>query len=782
MSRRERQRRRRRNRGSPLKRFFALTGLLTVAAATIGALAIAGWVINVAQSAPNLTELHPRLPGSPSEIYAADGSLLGYITSSTIRMPIASAAIPERLKEATIAIEDRRFYHHGALDYQGILRAAVRDALHGGSGGLQGASTLTMQLVDNLYLQKVRTTRTLQYKIEQAKLALQLESRHAGTAGKNWILTGYLNDVPYGTVGGQTAYGVAAAARIFFDKPVQTLTLPQEALLAGLPQAPSDYNPFIDKAAALHRRAEVLQAMANARYITQAQADAAARKPLEVHHDNIFAVRRLPYAFDYIRQQVALDLCPRRPKRCQALQQGGLKIYSTIDPQRELWAQQAIDDHASLIADQGGPGVAAALASVDPTNGHVVAIANSSNYAQTPFDYATQALRQTGSAFKVFALMTLIHDYDGDPNSTYYTSRQLTAGWLPSAPAWSVHTDTNTYNGTINLTKATIISDNTVYAQLIADLGVDKMNAMAHAMGITSPLDLNPAEVLGGLTIGVTPLQMANAYGTIANQGVHIPTTVIDHVVFPDGSVRSFANPVHSTVFTPGEAYAATNVLKQVVTNPSGTGTAASYGCPVAGKTGTAEHLDNAWFVGYSPRLSTAVWVGNPSGNVAMYNGFGGVLAAPIWQQYMKNASEGFCGDFPQPTTPFVGTAFAGPHSASGPEGGAQGYGSGSGNGYGGSATTPGTAGGATGAGANVNSYNNPTLYAPGVQGAATPPTGTGAGGATGTGGGPGTGGAGGAPSGNGGGGAPPGGSGSGKGHPGGSPSGGTSGGAPAGT
>jgi penicillin-binding protein 1A len=728
MSRRDRQRRRRRNRGSPLRRFFALTGVLIVSAVAVGALAIAGWVVNVAQSAPNLSELHPQLAGSPSEVFAANGTLLGYITSTSIRTPVAASAIPQRLKEATVAIEDRRFYQHGALDYQGILRAAVKDALKGGSAGLQGASTLTMQLVDNTYLPNTyKDNHNLKYKIVQAKLANQLESQHS----KNWILTNYLNDVPYGTVGGQTAYGVGAASQMFFDKPVQDLTLDQAALLAGLPQAPSEYNPFLDRGQARHRRAEVLQAMVTAGDITQAQADAAARRPLEVKNGaSSYQARRDPYVFDFVAQQAESDLCGKTPvARCPAIQRGGLKIYSTIDLRKEAIAQQSIDNHASLLAGEGGPGVAAALASVDPNNGHILAIANSSSYNQTTFDYATQAHRQTGSAFKVFALMTLIHDYHASPDSTYYTSKPLAAGWLPAAPTWTVHTDTNSYSGTISLTKATIVSDNTVYAQLVADLGMAKFNAMAHAMGITSKLDNNPAEVLGGLTFGVTPLEMADAYSTIANGGTHVPATAVDKVVFPDGSSRDFGNPRRTTVFPYNQAYTGTSVLKQVITNSGGTGTAANYGCPAAGKTGTAENLDNAWFVGYTPRMATAVWVGNPSGNVPMYNGFGGVLAAPIWHDYMQSASGNYCGNWNPPSTPFQGTTFFGPHSASGSastipssnynnnsvgQTGTQGQGTtgNTGAGTGGAGVTPTT----------TNPYTNPTLYAQPPQ---APPPGT---------------------------------------------------------
>jgi penicillin-binding protein 1A len=327
--------------------------------------------------------------------------------------------------------------------------------------------------------------------------------------------------------------------------------------------------------------------------------------------------------------------------------------------------------HNAVVAHQpGGPVLdnqpAAGLASVDPSNGHIVALGSSATYEQTNYDYPVQAHRQPGSAFKVFALMTLIHDYDGDPNQTYYTSKFLPTGWLPEDPTWSVHTAEGTYQGTISLTKATIVSDNTVFAQLVVDLGPEKMDAIAHAMGITSPLQGLPAEVIGGLKVGVTPLEMADAYATLANGGYHVDPTIIDYVVFPDGSIdRSIGNPPKKQVFSYGEAYAAIQVLKGVI--KSGTGTAADYGCPAAGKTGTAENLANAWFVGFTPKLATAVWVGYPQGNITLGgDGFGGTLAAPIWHDFMSSASNGYCGDWSRPSDPFHGTAFGGPHSASG--------------------------------------------------------------------------------------------------------------------
>ncbi len=693
-----------------------MTGVLIVCAVAVGALAIAGWVVNVAQSAPNLKTLKPFVPGSPSQIFASDGTSLGYIWSPTVHTEIAGASIPQTLKDATVAIEDRRFYQHGALDYQGILRAAIKDAAEGGNG-LQGASTLTMQLVDNTYLpHRFKSNHDLKYKIVQAKLAEQLEGQHS----KDWILDNYLNDVPYGTVGGQTAYGVAAASQMFFDKPVQKLSLAQYALLAGLPQAPSEYNPFLHKTDALRRRSEVLQSMASAGYITQEEADRAATRRLGIKADNTLRVHKDPYVFDFVAQQAARDLCPKTPNNCKPLQQGGLKIYSTIDLRKQALAYQAIVDHESLLAEQGHGTAGAAVASVNTSNGHILAIATSGSYVDTQVDYATSAHRQPGSSFKTFALMTLIHDDQGNPNSTYYVSKPLSPGWLSADPTWEVHTAEDSYQGTINITKATILSDNTVYVQLAADLGWDKLDDTARAMGITSPLDGNPSEVIGGLRVGVTPLEMADAYATLANGGTHVPATILDKVVFPDGSSRDFGNPKPTRVFPYNEAYEGTSVLKQVVT--SGTGTSAQYGCPVAGKTGTANNLENAWFVGYSPRMATAVWVGYPQGNIPMNDGFGGTLAAPIWSEYMKAASSGYCGDWTPPEVPFDGKPFFGPFAVTGqpvttPSTGSQPK-----------TTTTTSPNGGTGLGTDTTTTqtNNPTLFAqppqPGSGTNGTPP------------------------------------------------------------
>jgi penicillin-binding protein 1A len=654
MTRRERKRRARKHVNPARRVFLIATGLIaTIGLAAVGA--FAAWVVTTADAAPNISQLHPRVPGQTSEFFAANGQPLGYVASDVLRTALTQAQQPRLLRQATVAIEDRRFYQHGGVDYIGLLRAALKDVL--GGGGLQGGSTLTMQLVTNVYLpSSIKDVHNLRYKVIQLKLATELADRESHAQ----ILTQYLNDVPYGSMYGETAIGVAAGSQMFFDKPVGKLDLAQLALLAGLPQAPSQYNPFEDPSLARWRRGLVLEAMVRSHYISQATADATQAQPLQVKPNDSYQGMRQPYVVNYAEQQLVQDLGQK------VVDLGGLKIYTTINLADQRAAALAIKQH------EGQPGdPAAALVSINPANGEIVALQNSTSYGvgkgQTTFDYATQAERQTGSAFKAFVLMTLIHDHNGDPNDTFYVSKYLPPGWLPGYPTYSVQTAEKTYAGTISVTQATAVSDNTVYAQLGVDVGMQNVDNMAHAMGITAPLYGNPSEAIGGLRIGVSPLQMADAYATIANGGDHIAPTIISKVVLPSGKTLYFGDPHKTQVFSPGQAYAGTQTLETVL--QYGTATDANYGCPAAGKTGTTNNYTDAWFVGYTPRLSTAVWVGYPNSDVYMNDvnglgpGYGATLAAPIWKQFMQAASDGYCGDFTPPAQYWHGVEYLGAHA-----------------------------------------------------------------------------------------------------------------------
>jgi penicillin-binding protein 1A len=651
MTRRERQRRRQRRHGRPLRRGLTVLGVLLTIGLVAGGIASGVWVADVVQSAPNIDQLHPQPQGTVSTVYAADGTRLGFIAFDTLRQPIGDRRIPLNMKRATVAIEDRRFYHHGGVDYAGLMRAAIRDVTS--NGVTQGGSTLTMQLVRNLYTPASRSQKTLTRKIREMKLADQLEQEHS----KEWILVAYLNNVPYGTVGGQTAVGVEAAARTFFGKPAAQLTLPQAALLAGMPQAPSQYNPFDNPAAARKRRGEVLRAMVQAGYITQAQADAANAAPLGVRHSDFYGQRREQFFFDYVKQQLLQHYGHR------VVDRGGLKVYTTINLHFQQLARQAITDH---LHEPGQP--AAALVTVDPANGHILAMASSATYGPTVFNYATQAHRQPGSSFKVIDLMAAAR-MGIDPATTYYDSHELLPGWLPQAPSWHVQTDSHKYMGKVSLANALPPSDNTVYAQLGADVGPDKIDQAAHDMGVTSPLNAYYAEAIGGLKYGVSPLDMADAYATVSDGGWRNTAEAIARVVHPDGRVDDLGKPIRKKEFTDGETAKVIAPMKQVLI--SGTAAGLGIGCPAAGKTGTTSSFTDVWFVGITPRLSTAVWVGYPNETRSLigvpgYGGeiFGATIPAPIWSEFMSAAKGSFCGDWPLPNEPFQAAPFFGSYTA----------------------------------------------------------------------------------------------------------------------
>ena len=695
VTRRERQRRRRRRHASPLRRTLIVVATLVIVAASAGGIALAGWVVSVVQDTPDIQDLTPKPQGAVSTVYAADGTRLGFIASDTLRSAVSGSQIPLVMKRATVAIEDKRFYKHGGVDYVGVVRAAVKNLTSDRTQ--QGGSTLTMQLVRNLYTPNTRFRKTLVRKIREAKLAEELEKEHS----KEWILVAYLNNVPYGTVGGQTAVGIQAAARIFFNKPASELTLPQAALLAGLPQAPTQYNPFNNPSGARKRRGEVLKAMVDARYITQSEADAANAAPLGVRHSDYYGRRREQFFFDYVRSELI-----RRYGR-KVVEQGGLKVYTTINLRFQEVARQAIQAHVGYA---GAP--AAALATVDPSNGHILAMASSATYGPTVFNYAAQSHRQPGSTFKVIDLMAAVR-MGIDPNSTYYVSRHLTPGWLPEAPTWEVQTDSHSYAGSISLAHALPISDNTVFAQLGADIGPEKVRQAAYDMGITSHLDAYYAEAIGGLRYGVSPLEMANAYATVADGGWRNTVTAITKVVHPDGRVDDLGRPRRKQTFTDGEAYELLPAMHAVLT--SGTAVGSDLGCPDAGKTGTTSNNTDAWFVGITPRLSTAVWVGYPNETTTLGSTvFGGTVAAPIWNQFMSFAKGSYCGDWPAPKEPFQGQPFYGTYaSAHGSSSSSTG-----GTSTSGTTTTPTTTGTTTtptggGTNPNPNAYAHPPQQAP---------------------------------------------------------------------
>jgi penicillin-binding protein 1A len=614
----------------------------------------------VLANTPPLSDLQRVEPGSNSAIYAADGTRLGFIQSDVARTPKPLSDIPVDLQQGTVAIEDQRFYHHGALDSEGIVRAGVNN-LEGKA--TQGASTITQQLARILYISDPE--RTFERKVKELGIAEQLESDHS----KSWILNEYLNGASYGTVLGRTAVGVEAASQIYFDKSVKHDTLAESALLAGIPQSPSAYNPILNPKGALERRNEVLDKMADQGYISDDTAAETKQQPIDLHPGNKYSEVREPYVFHYVEQELIDEY------GADTVRNGGLKVHTTIEPRLQAAAQSAVD--SCSVCSTGGP--ASALASVDPSNGEIVAVASTQRYsASSQFNLATHAQRQPGSSFKVYDLTAAIQQ-GIDPDTTYYDGSSPKTLMPPDGSTWEVNNAEPGGGGVVPLTAATWESVNVVFAQLGLDVGPEEIARTAYQMGITSPLGIKngtndacksgpdcfipPADVIGGLSRGVTPLEQANAYATLANGGTHHDATAISKVIFPDGTVDEPSASDGKRVLTPGEAYEVTKVLKGVIT--SGTGAGYTYmGCDSeAGKTGTSEDLSDAWFVGYTPKYSTAVWTGHPLSRES--TGFGGPTSGPIWRSYMESAQGGDCPEFPVPETLPTLSSYHGEHTSS---------------------------------------------------------------------------------------------------------------------
>jgi len=626
-------RRRRRKPHHPIWHKIAIPlGILAALVLVAGGMA-AAWAIDVYNSAPDLSSLKPVQKGRSSAIYAADGSLIGFIRSENVRQPLPERSQPQVLRDATIAIEDKNFFHHGALDYEGIVRAAWKDLQAGAA--VQGASTITQQLVRNLYIHNPENT--LKRKLIEASLAVELEEQH----DKDWILTQYLNSAPYGTVEGQTAVGAEAASQTYFSKPAKDLNLTEAALLAGLPQAPSEYNPFLDPKAALKRRNEVLQVMHEQGYIDGEEYRTARTHGLGLNPGDKYQVIKDPFLFDLVQNEL-ID-----KYGINTVRKGGLKAYTTIDPDLQAKAEYAVENYCSVCYPEGGP--VAGLASVDPKNGAIVALASTEGFAdESQFNYAWQARRQPGSSFKTFVLTTAVKE-GIDPATTYYDGTSPKTLEIPGGGTWTVN-NAEGGGGTYNLESATWDSVNVVFAQLDLDVGPESVTETAQDMGIESPLQSVPAEGIGGLGVGVTPLEMADAYATLASGGIHHDPTAVSKVEFPDGKVDDFEKDSGERVLTPGQAYEVTHILEGVITQGTGAGYT-SIGCSsAAGKTGTSEGLSDAWFVGFTPLFSTAVWVGHPTNRE--YTGFGGPTAGPIWANYMSEAVEGNCPEFETGTPP----------------------------------------------------------------------------------------------------------------------------------
>ena len=603
---------------------LALVALLLVAAALLSM--FAGAYVAVARTLPAL-ELGDRI-ASPQTTKIYDGSatpvLLAELHGLENREALSDYQIPQVMRDAIVAIEDSRFYDHKGVDFVAILRAAWANLRH--REVVQGGSAITQQLIKNAFM---TDEQTVDRKVHEPAMAYQLESRWS----KEKILNEYLNVVYFGS----GAYGIQAAARSYFGIDAKDLTLAQAALLAGLPKSPSAYSPRRDPEAALARRDLVLNKMYQQRYIDSGQLQEALAASLQLADAGTDSEVKSPHWVELVREQLVARY------GSSTVLGGGLRVYTSLD----LGLQQAAEDAIKAVLDQPGD-PSAALVAIDVHTGQMVAMVGGSDSSKLQFNLATQGKRRPGSAFQPFVLVAALQR-GISPEATYDSGP--VAVDLPGGP-WMV---SSADEGSLTLAKATADSSDGAFARLVMEVGANSVAKTAADMGITTSLgdQPGPAIALGGLTTGVSPLEMAMAYATLADGGERLsaripydpskpgfPVTIV-RVTDADGVVIDENDAVRTRVIDPGIAALATSCLRGVITD--GTGRAADIGRPAAGNTGTTDDSRDAWFVGYTPDLVAAVWIGYPDEQRSMEDVHGALvtgqtLPAEIWARFMKAA------------------------------------------------------------------------------------------------------------------------------------------------
>jgi penicillin-binding protein 1A len=550
-----------------------------------------------------------------TRILDRNGKLITSLYADQNRTYVALADIPRTLQEAVISTEDQRYYQHAGVDIIGTLRALWVDLRAGAQ--VQGGSTITQQYVKQAF---VGDQSSLRRKLAEAILAYRLEAQYS----KDKILEMYLNTIYFG----HGAYGVQTAAQTYFGKPVQQLTVPEAAMIAGVIKSPARYSPYLDPVAAKARRDTVLGQMHDQGYIDTPTYDAAVASPIKtVGLKSASAIA--PYFVEYLKQQLVDEYGQ------DAVYRGGLTVTTTLNLKMQSAAEKAVSSALNRKSDPS-----AALVAIDPTTGQIVAMVGGRDFATQQYNVAVQGHRQSGSSFKPFVLATALAD-GISPEATF--TADSTRLKIPGGQTWSVAGEPG-FSGPMRLRLATWHSINPVFAQLVLKIGADSVVKTARDMGITTTITPVPAVALGGMAEGVTPLEMASAYGTFADGGKHaVPMSVLK-VTDETGAVLYTAKTVTTKAIDPAVAYLTTDILKGVITN--GTGTAANIGRPVAGKTGTTQNNADAWFVGYTPDLVASVWVGYPDSKRPMtsIHGIkvtGGSFPAHIWGAFMRSALAG---------------------------------------------------------------------------------------------------------------------------------------------
>ena len=560
---------------------------------------------------PNMDET--LIPDAASQFYDINGNVIYTTLSEERRIPVNIDKIPKHVQRAFIAIEDNRFYEHGGIDYRGTARALV-STLSGRE--VQGGSTITQQLAKNAFLTQERS---IIRKIKEAFIAKELEHKYT----KDEILSMYLNRIYFG----QGAYGIESASLYYFDKHVQNLDIAEAATLAAIPKSPNYYNPFENPQESKKRQELVIDQMVKYGFINAEQAAQAKAKKMVYSTSHKVKSDPRGYFFDMISQKVIEEV------GADALYKGGLKIYTTLDMDMQKAAENAMRHLPSYYTD--GKKLTQpqmALAAVDPKTGYVKAMIG--GRGQDKFNRATLAVRQPGSAFKPFVYLTAMQNGFTPASIIEDKEEEFAKGWKPQNSDMKWH-------GKVSLRTALKRSFNVPTIKLAREVGVDKIVANAEKMGISTLVDsgaysdVNLAMALGGLSKGVNPLEMASAYGVLATNGLYSRPIALLKIVDREGKVLYQAKPQTKRVIDATSAYLTTNMLEDVLV--SGTAGGMGIGRPAAGKTGTTDTYIDAWFVGYTPDLSTAVWVGDDN-NKPMQRMYGSGAPLSIWHDFMINA------------------------------------------------------------------------------------------------------------------------------------------------
>jgi penicillin-binding protein 1A len=580
-----------------------------------------------------------------SSMYAADGTLLARLYRQN-RVLVPYEAIPQVVIDAVVAAEDQRFFKHDGYDIKAIARAALANARE--DQVVQGGSTITQQFVKNTYFR--RPTQTFERKLRELRLAIEVERIYT----KEQILERYLNTVYFG----DGAYGIRTAANVFFGHRLSEIGVEEAALLAAVIRSPSLYNPRDHSRRARIRRNYVLSRMEALGMLTARRSVRARRLPLGVSEDPPRVPTKEPYFVEAVKRELLRDgrLGSDPEERARTLYKGGLKVETTLEPELQREARRAID---SILNQPGDP--EASLVAIRPESGEIVAMIGGRDWKASQVNLALGAAgggsgRQPGSSFKPLALAAALES--GVHLTDEYQSSPVSFTF-PDGSTWNVNNAEGGGYGLMSLEEATVRSVNGVYARLAVEIGAGQIASQARTMGVASRLRPYPAIALGAQEVSV--LDMATAYATLANGGTAIEPTTIRSITTSDGaSLKPEQERVEAAV-SAGNTYLISKVLEQVIIR--GTGRAANIGRPAAGKTGTTNDYGDAWFVGYTPDLVTAVWVGYPQGRIPMTSVhgvrvYGGTFPAQIWRSFMISALEGVPRhDFKIPSSDLVRVA-----------------------------------------------------------------------------------------------------------------------------